>query len=530
MSEQLKEKELTDTEIPEHERGTNNKTKTISTKKYIILSIVFGLMFVLGVTLIAISIWYKNNYFLEFKELLYVLTGPLEGTGGSMISDILWATVPYATLSAILFVVGAILFFNKKKIFKKDIVLTWVRRVGCILCSCTLVFSLAFTAYAFRITTYSNAMRESTQIYEQYYVDPNSVSITANGKPKNLIYIYVESLENTHATLENGGYMDEDYMPNLTRLANENLSFSSRDEGQLGGFRSVVGSGWTIAALLATTSGIPYAFSVGSNDMDKVEKFAPKLTNLGDILEDNGYRQMFLCGSDASFAGRDKLYRQHGNYEIYDLGTARKNGDLPNPLYHNMWWGFEDKYLFEIAKKQATEMAADDKPFNLTMLTVDTHPKGGYVCDLCPNEFDNDTANVIKCTDKLVYEFVEWCKTQDFYKDTVIIITGDHPRHDNAMAENLDYGVRTMYNCFINTDTVPKSSTNNRNWTSLDVFPTTIAALGFTIEGDRLGLGVNVFSDQKTLAEELGYDELNAEMNKFSEFYLMTFAYNEKED
>ena len=324
--------------------------------------------------------------------------------------------------------------------------------------------------------------------------------------------------------------MKEDYMPYLTKLAKENLSFSSKGEGQLGGFRTVTGSGWTIAALLATSSGIPYAFSVGSNDMDKVEKFAPKLTNLGDILEDNGYRQMFLCGSDASFAGRDKLYRQHGNYEIYDLSTARKNGDLPSPFYHNMWWGFEDKYLFEIAKEQVTEMAAGDKPFNLTMLTVDTHPKGGYVCDLCGSEFENQTANVIKCTDKLVYDFVEWCKTQDFYKDTVIIVTGDHPRHDNALVEEVNYAERTMYNCFINTAIEPSNATTGREWTSLDLFPTMLAAMGFTIEGERLGLGVNVFSDQKTLAEELGFDNLNGEMNKFSEFYLINFAYTDDKE
>ena len=172
MSEIIKENELDKSITLDSENlPSAEEQKITGRKKYIILCSVFGFLFVLGVTLIAISIWYKNNYFLEFKELLYVLTGPLEGTGGSMISDILWATVPYAVIATALYVAASIIFSNRKLI-KKAVVLKWIRIGGSLLCACTLIFSLVFTAFAFRITTYSNAMRESTDIYENYYVDP----------------------------------------------------------------------------------------------------------------------------------------------------------------------------------------------------------------------------------------------------------------------------------------------------------------------------------------------------------------------
>ena len=100
----------------------------------------------------------------------------------------------------------------------------------------------------------------------------------------------------------------------------------------------------------------------------------------------------------------------------------------------------------------------------------------------------------------------------------------------NAMVEHVNYGERSMYNCFINCDVAPLGATTSRVWTSLDVFPTVLASLGFSIEGDRLGLGVNMFSGKQTLAEQMGFDVLNAEMNKFSEFYLMNFAYGGKDD
>ena len=62
--------------------------------KRIVLSVVFGIVFVLAVALISISVWYKNNYFMEFAALLEVLNGPIEGTGANMIHDICWAVIP----------------------------------------------------------------------------------------------------------------------------------------------------------------------------------------------------------------------------------------------------------------------------------------------------------------------------------------------------------------------------------------------------------------------------------------------------
>jgi phosphoglycerol transferase len=43
----------------------------------------------------------------------------------------------------------------------------------------------------------------------------------------------------------------------------------------------------------------------------------------------------------------------------------------------------------------------------------------------------------------------------------------------------------------------------------MDMFPTTLAALGVEIEGDKLGIGVNLFSDKQTLAEKYGIETLN---------------------
>ena len=51
------------------------------------------------------------------------------------------------------------------------------------------------------------------------------------------------------------------------------------------------------------------------------------------------------------------------------------------------------------------------------------------------------------------------------------------------------------------------------------MFPTTLASLGVEIEGNKLGLGVNLFSKEKTLLEKLSFKYLNNELTKNSIYY-----------
>jgi phosphoglycerol transferase len=82
--------------------------------------------------------------------------------------------------------------------------------------------------------------------------------------------------------------------------------------------------------------------------------------------------------------------------------------------------------------------------------------------------------------------------------------------------------VRTNYNCIINAAVEPACKTD-RQFGSFDLFPTTLAAMGVEIKGDRLALGTNLFSDTPTLTEQYGYDFLNEELQKESDYYDTVF-------
>ena len=132
---------------------------------------------------------------------------------------------------------------------------------------------------------------------------------------------------------------------------------------------------------------------------------------------------------------------------------------------------------------------------------------------------DMPIKSVILCADKMIFEFLEWCKAQSWYEDTVIVIVGDHLTMQSDFYNISDKNYkRTVYNAIINSAVEPKH-TKNRLFTTMDMYPTTLAAMGAKIDGDRLGLGTNLFSGKKTIIEKLGFDYVNEEISKKSTFY-----------
>lgn len=82
---------------------------------------------------------------------------------------------------------------------------------------------------------------------------------------------------------------------------------------------------------------------------------------------------------------------------------------------------------------------------------------------------------------------------------------------------------RHVYNCFINAP-VKTANTQNRSFCAFDILPTTLAAIGCTIEGDRLGLGTNLFSQTPTLIEETD-GEIIGQIAKNSQYYTSQFFF-----
>lgn len=488
-------------------------------------------LFAAAVVLYAACKWIHEVYGISFMELLFTLVSPLKGANLSMVFDAVRACIPEILL-IVLFVLVCVWIWYVQGYVQVRMTLGFgrfrarfdlmkaLRHMTALVSAAALLFACLYANRALEISDFILSYQTATTIYEDEYVDPRSITIKVPDKPKNLLYIYLESLETSYASQDAGGAQPvNNYIPFLTRLAEENCSFSNTE--QLGGWRPNDLTAWTMATLFATATGIPMAFPVARNAMNARENFASGAVGLGELLEEQGYQNVFLCGSNAAFAGRDTFYNQHGDFIIYDLFSAREEGYIPQD--YAVFWGYEDEKLYDIAQDKLTQLSRSGQPFNFTMLTVDTHYPDGYVCRLCGEDYPTDTENVIACADRQIEEFLGWCRQQDFYEDTVIVLVGDHPRMDSNLVSDMEFEDRTIYNCILNCG-IGDARLTNREFSAVDMFPTVLAAMGWEIEGDRLGLGVNLFSDQPTLSESMGYLAFADELTKYSPYYIKHFS------
>ena len=496
------------------------KIKSIGYGFYCILMIIIS---VLGFILYNLGNWVLDTWgLLSINEIIFHLKVPLDGTNSDVVLDGINACVPLAVL--VLFLSIFLIIGLRNKHGKCMIALFLVAVIAC-----GSAGRAAYEVYdELDVKEYLVSQKKESHFIEQNYVDPRTTKITFPDKKRNLIYIYLESMESTFASKGDGGGLDFNCIPELTTLAEENTNFSNSDK--LGGGYPAYGGTWTMAGIFSQTSGIPIKNSEQTDDVNATlaeqSSFSSQARNLEDILADEGYNQCFMIGSDATFGGRRAYFESHGKgqTEICDYNTAKENGQIPEDYY--VWWGYEDQKLFANAQEKLTELSSKDEPFNFTMLTVDTHFEDGYVCEQCQNEFgDNQYANVMACSSRQVDAFVKWIQQQPFYENTTIVISGDHLTMDSDFCNDVseDYE-RSVYNVFINLPEGLDTSfekTHNREFATLDMFPTTLAAMGVTIEGDRLALGVNLFSDEQTLTEQYGRKGLDKELMKKSKFYDM---------
>ena len=237
---------------------------------------------------------YKN---VQFDQILYQVKSPIDGANGGIVANALLVTVLPGVLAAALEIIVYIFLTgtlkDKLSSFKAYITYSATRVASFFkkryMALSSLVLVVSILTFIFRLDIHVfiyNSFAESSFI-EEHYVDPGEARITFPEEKRNLIYIYLESMENTFSDVEViGEKVHENPMPELSALREENISFSSNG-GKYGAY-SYVGTTWTASAMFAQTSGVPIkvAFDLNTYGMDG--DFMPGITTLGDILSREG--------------------------------------------------------------------------------------------------------------------------------------------------------------------------------------------------------------------------------------------------
>lgn len=241
---------------------------------------------------------------------------------------------------------------------------------------------------------------------------------------KNVVMIYLEGLEHM--------YTDQAVFPGLTPF----LSSLSDSALHFEHIYQSPGATFTVAGILSSQCGTPLLFPNGPGGNDILKNgFLQKGYCLGDILHDAGYRQVFMGGASTRFAGKGVFLSAHGYDEV--LGKEELLPLMADKNYLNNW-GLYDDTLLALAEDKFDELAANtSRPFNFTVLTVDTHPPDGTVSASCePYEaIDNNILDAVHCTDQLVAKFVDHLKQSPAWPNTVVLIMSDHLHMRNSGME-----------------------------------------------------------------------------------------------
>ena len=334
---------------------------------------------------------------------------------------------------------------------------------------------------------------------DRRYVEPRIIE--APPRLPNVLYLYLESLEATYADEARFG---DAYAP-LKALEKRALVFD--------GVRQLDNTGWTMAGMIASQCGVPLmpAGLIHDSQFEPLGQVVPGVKCLGNLLGNEGYTLSYMGGASTSFAGKGIFYRDHGFDRI--RGREELLPLLEDGEYLNSWGLFDDS-LFDLVVEEVRELNAGGAPWGAVALTLGAHAPHGYPakrCEALQGEFEpTDILYSVKCSAWLAKDLIERLERAGLLDDTLVVVASDHLSMKVPVWEELVSGPRRNTLMMLGSGLTPGRI--EREATTLDIFPTLLEAMGFTIDRHRAGLGVSLLSPAQTLVERHGLDALNTKL------------------
>jgi len=345
------------------------------------------------------------------------------------------------------------------------------------------IFGFIGIYYVLNIDNYLQANFYNTQTskvdwMKQYYQHP-SPHLEKSHKPKNLIIIYVESLENFR-------------VKSNSVLRKDLKSFS------INHFSIQPGTQWTLAGIIASQCGVPIlpVGLIASHGLMETNEPLKNAICLGDILSQDGYYNEFIGGADPKFAGKGNYLKKHGFNTV--VGKSNLDALFPDSKYPTDWWGHSDETVLKYAKQRIAKLASQHQPYFLSVLTLDTHANTGHLFENCNKLGYTNTINqIFECTVMQIEDFYQWLNDNKYLEDTVLVIMGDHPFMSNDYRGELGgskFRSLSDKDIFFGMKVPNDKETAIESMTHFDIYPTVLASLGYEIENDAAGIGKNMFS------------------------------------
>jgi len=193
--------------------------------------------------------------------------------------------------------------------------------------------------------------------------------------------------------------------PNLNRYISEGMLFSNF---YASGTR-------TDKAMPAILNGYP---AQPAQSIIKEPKKTQSLPGLVKIFNDHGYKSSFWYGGEINFA----------NFKSFVIGSGFDEivtQDNFSPEDFNSKWGVHDHILFNTYRDSMTLVR---EPFFNVVLTLSSHEPFDVPMEpvFDGNDYMTRYKNSVYYADKALGAFLDWARTTEWWKRTLVIMVADH--------------------------------------------------------------------------------------------------------
>ena len=337
-----------------------------------------------------------------------------------------------------------------------------------------------YSMFYVNLFTFFQEQAVAGDFYEEgAYVDPRSVRVSGTGT-KNLLIVYCESIEETFG---DSAVMGEDLLqPLRPYIDTPDLRIDQ-----------MPGADFTIGGIVSSQCGIPLkSVSILSGNLTgwALDRFLPGALCLGDYLKADGYHNVYYNGSSGVFSGLNKFFLSHGYQEFMGKEDWLEKGFV-KPEELNMWAVY-DRDIIDFSIRRIDELMEEGRRFSFAISTMDTHEPGFLSSDCEKEGASRDWPGYVKCSMSQVGRLLRHVHEKGWEKDFVVLVMGDHqarmPKMGGVDLKNVDS--RFVLCSLRGGELRPMRD----KITHFDLFPSLLSALGFKVEGGRLGFGYDVFS------------------------------------
>ncbi|MBT5090629.1 MAG: LTA synthase family protein, partial [Flavobacteriales bacterium] len=313
--------------------------------------------------------------------------------------------------------------------------------------------------------------QELEKIYSPIHI-PKSKAIDK----KNIVILIMESYSKEFVGHYNEG---ESYTPFLDSLMENGMVFNN---AYANGLKS-------IEALPAITASIP---TLMDNPFITSNYGQNQFESLASLLKIEGYNTSFFHGGQKGTMGFYSFSRKAGFHEYHGMEEYNNTADFDGT------WGIYD---IPFMKYFASELNAKKEPFFTTFFSLSSHPP--YIL---PKNYNHQFKKVelretIKYTDDAMQQFFKSIKNEDWFKNTLFVITADHTspvNYNNTYKNRIGrYAIPLLY--FKGDGSIVGE--NNSVVQQIDIMPTILEEVAYT--KPYLAFGKSLFSGESWAISKL---------------------------